>query len=298
MKNRKAEKLRNEFDKGFHEGFTLTDILKRQWRLGNLIGRGGFGNVYTGIVSKFSVFPCDSSQVSEYKISDFSAKIVPFTNPNNRNLIPTAHYSPKSLFINVLLHKKKVNYLYNLVSNWCSKKGLKFLGIPPYLSTGCDKTNKPHRFIILARLGLNVENIWQEMNKNFSTSTIYQIGYRLLECLEYIHQFGYSHGDIKTSNLMTGYNDDLTNCRIYLMDFGLACSFMNKSIHKQYKEDPKRRHDGTIEYTSLDAHNGVAVSRRGDLVNLGFVILHLLQGDLPWISLISDKEKVLFEKSM
>uniref|UniRef100_A0A6G3MF69 non-specific serine/threonine protein kinase n=1 Tax=Henneguya salminicola TaxID=69463 RepID=A0A6G3MF69_HENSL len=275
MKNRKAEKLRNEFDKGFHEGFTLTDILKRQWRLGNLIGRGGFGNVYT-------VFPCDSSQVSEYKISDFSAKIEPHSNG--------------PLFTEVAFYQRVATQ--EKISNWCSKKGLKFLGIPPYLSTGCDKTNKPHRFIILARLGLNVENIWQEMNKNFSTSTIYQIGYRLLECLEYIHQFGYSHGDIKTSNLMTGYNDDLTNCRIYLMDFGLACSFMNKSIHKQYKEDPKRRHDGTIEYTSLDAHNGVAVSRRGDLVNLGFVILHLLQGDLPWISLISDKEKVLFEKSM
>ena len=29
------------------------------------------------------------------------------------------------------------------------------------------------------------------------------------------------------------------------------------SVHKEYKEDPKRKHDGTIEFTSRDAHNGV-----------------------------------------
>ena len=27
--------------------------------------------------------------------------------------------------------------------------------------------------------------------------------------------------------------------------------------HKEYKEDPKRKHDGTVEFTSRDAHNGV-----------------------------------------
>ena len=28
-----------------------------------------------------------------------------------------------------------------------------------------------------------------------------------------------------------------------------------------YKEDPKRKHDGTIEYTSRDAHKGLGTSR-------------------------------------
>ena len=28
-----------------------------------------------------------------------------------------------------------------------------------------------------------------------------------------------------------------------------------------YKEDPKRKHDGTIEYTSRDAHKGLGSSR-------------------------------------
>ena len=33
------------------------------------------------------------------------------------------------------------------------------------------------------------------------------------------------------------------------------CDTHNKSAG--YKEDPKRKHDGTVEFTSRDAHNGV-----------------------------------------
>lgn len=33
--------------------------------------------------------------------------------------------------------------------------------------------------------------------------------------------------------------------------------FNPEGKHKEYKEDPKRKHDGTIEFTSRDAHNGV-----------------------------------------
>ena len=41
------------------------------------------------------------------------------------------------------------------------------------------------------------------------------------------------------------------------MDYGLAYRFNPNGNHKAYKEDPKRRHDGTVEFTSRDAHNGV-----------------------------------------
>ena len=41
------------------------------------------------------------------------------------------------------------------------------------------------------------------------------------------------------------------------MDYGLVCRFSPDGNHKEYKEDPKRKHDGTVEFTSRDAHNGV-----------------------------------------
>jgi len=44
---------------------------------------------------------------------------------------------------------------------------------------------------------------------------------------------------------------------VYLLDYGLVYRFNPEGNHKEYKEDPKRKHDGTSEFTSRDAHNGV-----------------------------------------
>lgn len=41
------------------------------------------------------------------------------------------------------------------------------------------------------------------------------------------------------------------------MDYGLAYRYSPEGVSKEYKEDPKRCHDGTIEFTSIDAHHGV-----------------------------------------
>lgn len=47
---------------------------------------------------------------------------------------------------------------------------------------------------------------------------------------------------------------------MYLVDYGLAYRYCPEGVHKEYKEDPRRCHDGTIEFTSIDAHNGVGTS--------------------------------------
>lgn len=44
--------------------------------------------------------------------------------------------------------------------------------------------------------------------------------------------------------------------QVYLVDYGLAYRYSPDGVLKEYKEDPKRCHDGTIEFTSIDAHKG------------------------------------------
>jgi len=44
------------------------------------------------------------------------------------------------------------------------------------------------------------------------------------------------------------------------VDYGLAYRYSEEGVSKLYKEDPKRVHDGTIEFTSRDAHRGVCES--------------------------------------
>lgn len=43
-----------------------------------------------------------------------------------------------------------------------------------------------------------------------------------------------------------------------MVDYGLAYRYAPDSVIKEYKEDPKRCHDGTIEFTSIDAHKGAS----------------------------------------
>jgi serine/threonine protein kinase len=57
--------------------------------------------------------------------------------------------------------------------------------------------------------------------------------------------------------------------RIFLIDFGLASKFIDSAgAHRPFCMDQRRAHDGTLEFTSRDAHMG-AHSRRSDLECLG-----------------------------
>lgn len=69
--------------------------------------------------------------------------------------------------------------------------------------------------------------------------------------MEYIHKATYVHADIKGSNVLLGFGKGGDE-QIYLVDFGLASHYTTKD----YKPDPKKMHNGTIEYTSIDAHKG------------------------------------------
>lgn len=45
--------------------------------------------------------------------------------------------------------------------------------------------------------------------------------------------------------------------QVYLADYGLSYRYCPNGVHKEYVENPKKGHNGTIEYTSVDAHKGV-----------------------------------------
>ncbi|XP_055903101.1 AT-rich interactive domain-containing protein 4B isoform X2 [Eupeodes corollae] len=73
----------------------------------------------------------------------------------------------------------------------------------------------------------------------------------------------------------------ITEERVCLIDFGLASKFMDNGVHRPFVMDQRRAHDGTLEFTSRDAHMG-AHSRRSDLECLGYNLVYWSQGYLPW----------------
>ncbi|XP_078086021.1 serine/threonine-protein kinase VRK1-like isoform X2 [Mustelus asterias] len=166
------------------------------------------------------------------------------------------------------------------ISEWMKSHQLSFLGIPAYWGSGLAEYNgKSYRFMVLDRLGVDLQKVLEASRSQLSKATVMKIGSHLLDVLEFIHEHEYIHGDIKSANLLLGFKDYK---EIYLADYGLAFRYHPNGTHKQYKEDPKKSHNGTIEFTSIDAHKGVAPSRRGDLEILGYCMLQWLCGKLPW----------------
>ncbi|XP_029793267.1 serine/threonine-protein kinase VRK2 isoform X3 [Suricata suricatta] len=152
---------------------------------------------------------------------------------------------------------------------------------------------RSYRFMVMERLGIDLQKI-SDQNGTFKKSTVLQLGVRMLDVLEYIHENEYVHGDIKAANLLLGYrNPD----RVYLADYGLCYRYCPNGNHKQYQENPRKGHNGTIEFTSVDAHKGVALSRRSDLETLGYCLLRWFCGRLPWERSLRDPAAVQAAKT-
>lgn len=81
--------------------------------------------------------------------------------------------------------------------------------------------------------------------------------------------------------------------QIYLIDFGLVERFYSKDgQHREHVEDQRRANNGTVEFSSRDAHIG-AFSRRSDLESLGYNLLYWVSGGrLPWTNVLKDHQLV------
>ncbi|XP_058018631.1 serine/threonine-protein kinase VRK1 isoform X3 [Ahaetulla prasina] len=239
----------------FPPGEVFTDLLKKKWKLGPVIGKGGFGCLYLADVNSSESVTSDAPYVIKVEPSDNGP-----------------------LFTELSFYMRAAKP--ELIKKWISSHKLKYLGVPKYWGSGLHQKNgKSYRFMVMDRLGKDLQKIFEEQGKQFSRKTVLQLGLRILNVLEYIHEHEYVHGDIKASNLLLGH--EIPN-QVYLVDYGLAFRYSPEGNHKDYKENPKRCHDGTLEFTSIDAHKGAAPSRRGDLEILGYCMICWLSGSLPW----------------
>ncbi|KAJ7422940.1 Serine/threonine-protein kinase VRK1 [Willisornis vidua] len=185
--------------------------------------------------------------------------------------------------------------LIYLVRKWMNLKKIRCLGIPVFWGSGlAEYKGKSYRFMVMERLGEDLQRIFQDCGSRFKKETVLQLGARMLDTLEYIHENEYVHGDIKAANLLLGYTNPH---EVYLADYGLAYRYCPNGNHKQYQENPRKGHNGTIEFTSIDAHKGVAPSRRGDLEILGYCMLQWLCGKLPWEQNLKDPVAVQSAKT-
>uniref|UniRef100_A0A8D0A9R9 non-specific serine/threonine protein kinase n=1 Tax=Sander lucioperca TaxID=283035 RepID=A0A8D0A9R9_SANLU len=247
------------------EGFILTDSEKKKWRLGRIIGQGGCGLIYLASHDVDRPVAADT---------DFVIKL--------------EYQENGPLFSELKFYQRAAKP--ESMEKWKRSRKLVFLGIPTYWGSGLAEYNElRYRFMAMDRLGTDLQKVCEHNGGRLKTATVLQLGRGLVDVLEYIHENEYVHADIKAANLMLGCRDPE---QVYLADYGLSYRYCPDGVHKEYKENPKKGHNGTIEYTSLDAHKGLAPSRRGDLQILGFCLLHWLCGSLPWDKVLKNPTQV------
>ncbi|XP_004691474.1 PREDICTED: serine/threonine-protein kinase VRK2 [Condylura cristata] len=249
------------------EGKILDDTEGKQWVLGKMIGSGGFGLVYLA-------FPTNKPD------------------RDARHVIKVEYQENGPLFSELKFYQRVAKK--DCIKRWIEHKQLDYLGVPLFYGSGLTEfKGRRYRFMVMERLGIDLQKI-SDQNGPFKKSTVLQLGIRMLDVLEYIHENEYVHGDIKAANLLLGYkNPD----QVYLADYGLSYRYCPNGNHKQYQENPRKSHNGTLEFTSLDAHRGVALSRRSDLEILGYCMLQWLCGKLPWERNLDDPVAVQTAKT-
>jgi serine/threonine protein kinase len=194
------------------------------------------------------------------------------------------HYAAK---IEEKREKQTLKAEYNVYKKVLNNKNIN--GIPKvynYIET------TGYNILIMELLGKSLENVFEENNRKIDNSTLFKLGIDMLNIIERLHTKGFIHRDIKPNNFLFNYKKPYNT--LYLMDFGLSKQYIQNGKHIDIKFD--RSLIGTARYASLNIHYGTEPSRRDDLESIGYVLVYLAKGRLPWQGQKADKKKTQIEK--
>ncbi|KAG2137378.1 kinase-like protein [Suillus bovinus] len=150
-------------------------------------------------------------------------------------------------------------------------------GIPSCKWSGLDRGSY---VLSLEQLGVNLEQLRRLSRGKLSWKTVVMLGVQMFNRVEFAYSRGIILRDIKPDNFVMGVGEK--SHIVYLLDFGLAKLYVNPSTgeHIPYREG--RVPLGTMPFSSYNVHFGREQGRRDDLETLGYVLLYLLHGTLPW----------------
>ena len=107
-------------------------------------------------------------------------------------------------------------------------------------------------------------------------SAIYQ---QLLDAVEYAHDEGLIHRDIKSSNVLLEQRRSGTY--VYLADFGLVRTSRQAELEQSGKPIPLEQVPGTPHYMAPEQTMGI-VTTASDIYALGVLLYQMLTGELPY----------------
>tara|TARA_B100001093_G_scaffold520497_1_gene616833 strand:- start:1303 stop:2127 length:825 start_codon:yes stop_codon:yes gene_type:complete len=155
---------------------------------------------------------------------------------------------------NVLKHEAKIYKYLNDIS-----------GVPNIRNYGCESG---FNYLVLDLLGPSLSE------KKLSGVNTISFILDAINIIEFIHDKGIIHRDIKPDNFLVNANT------LYLIDFGLAKYYLHNNKHMEERKDKKLI--GTAKFSSLNVHNGIEPSRRDDIESLCYSFILIFGKELPW----------------
>ncbi|CDF32188.1 unnamed protein product [Chondrus crispus] len=136
--------------------------------------------------------------------------------------------------------------------------------------------------LIMDRLGPSLEDERPFWKHKVDHEAAMLIGCTIVGRLEALHRAGYVHGNIQPAHIVSDWKQ---LGGYHLISFSTAWNFICPITGNFQTMQPRTEIVGTPRYASILSHQRHIVDRCSDLESLGYVMVEMMTGSLPWSNL-------------